>query len=58
MTDDSEYTPPAVWVWNNESGGRFAASNRPTAGPTHDKDLPVGKHACLLYSRGRRPSPG
>ncbi len=50
MTDVSEYTPPDVWVWNKESGGRFAAINRPTAGPTHDKDLPVGKHPFQLYS--------
>ena len=47
---DTEYTPPAVWVWDKESGGRFAAINRPTAGPTHDKDLPVGKHPFQLYS--------
>jgi GST-like protein len=47
---DTEYTPPAVWVWNKESGGRFAAINRPIAGPTHDKELPVGKHPFQLYS--------
>jgi len=47
---DTEYAPPAVWVWDKESGGRFAAINRPTAGPTHDKDLPVGKHPFQLYS--------
>ena len=41
MTEPS-YTPPTVWTWNKESGGRFAAINRPIAGPTHDKDLPVG----------------
>src|SRR4051794_21419694 len=44
------YTPPNVWQWNKESGGRFAAINRPIAGPTHDKDLPVGKHPLQLYS--------
>jgi GST-like protein len=45
-----EYVPPKVWTWNKESGGRFAAINRPIAGPTHDKDLPVGKHPFQLYS--------
>src|SRR6202008_979375 len=52
MTDSSEYTPPKVWEWNKESGGRFAAINRPIAGPTHDKELPVGKHPMQLYSLG------
>jgi len=47
---DTEYMPPAVWVWDKESGGRFAGINRPTAGPTHDKALPVGKHPFQLYS--------
>ncbi len=46
------YTPPKVWTWNKESGGRFAAINRPIAGPTHDKALPVGKHPLQLYSLG------
>lgn len=46
----SEYTPPAVWQWNRENGGRFANINRPIAGPTHDKELPVGKHPLQLYS--------
>ena len=50
MTDAPAYTPPKVWVWNKESGGRFAAINRPIAGPTHDKELPVGKHPFQLYS--------
>ncbi len=50
MTDDAGYTPPRVWTWNKESGGRFAAINRPIAGPTQDKDLPVGKHPLQLYS--------
>jgi len=45
-----EYTPPNVWQWDAESGGRFAAINRPIAGATHDKDLPVGKHPLQLYS--------
>ena len=50
MTDSSEYTPPEVWTWNKENGGRFANINRPVAGPTHDKELPVGKHPLQLYS--------
>lgn len=50
MTDTSTYTPPAVWVWNKENGGRFANINRPIAGPTHDKELPVGRHPLQLYS--------
>ena len=44
------YTPPKVWTWDSESGGRFASINRPIAGATHDKDLPVGKHPLQLYS--------
>ncbi|MEL7100407.1 MAG: glutathione-dependent disulfide-bond oxidoreductase [Pseudomonadota bacterium] len=47
---DPTYTPPDVWTWDQESGGRFASINRPIAGPTHDKDLPRGKHAFQLYS--------
>jgi GST-like protein len=47
---DAEYVPPKVWTWNKESGGRFANINRPIAGPTHDKELPVGKHPLQLYS--------
>ena len=47
---NSPYTPPEVWTWDSESGGRFASINRPVAGPTHDKDLPVGKHPFQLYS--------
>ena len=50
MTDSSPYTPPAIWQWNKESGGKFASINRPVAGATHDKDLPVGKHPLQLYS--------
>ncbi|MDW3224142.1 MAG: glutathione-dependent disulfide-bond oxidoreductase [Paracoccaceae bacterium] len=50
MTDTSAYTPPSVWTWESESGGQFANINRPIAGPTHDKDLPVGKHPFQLYS--------
>jgi GST-like protein len=50
MTDTATYTPPAIWVWNKENGGRFANINRPVAGPTHDKELPVGRHPVQLYS--------
>src|SRR6201987_5419071 len=50
MADTTEYTPPKVWAWNKASGGRFANINRPIAGPTHDKELPVGKHPFQLYS--------
>jgi len=50
MAETSDYTPPKVWTWNKDSGGRFAAINRPIAGPTHDKELPVGKHPFQLYS--------
>ena len=51
MSTDT-YTPPKVWVWNKPNGGRFANINRPIAGPTHDKELPVGKHPMQLYSLG------
>ncbi|HVZ07186.1 glutathione-dependent disulfide-bond oxidoreductase [Rhodopila sp.] len=47
-----EYVPPKVWTWDKESGGRFANINRPIAGPTHEKELPVGKHPMQLYSLG------
>ena len=47
---DATYTPPKIWTWNKENGGRFANINRPIAGPTHDKDLPVGRHPMQLYS--------
>src|SRR5258706_3522684 len=50
MTDETVYTPPKVWTWNKENGGQFANINRPVAGPTHDKDLPVGRHPLQLYS--------
>ena len=46
----SSYEPAKVWQWDNENGGQFASINRPTAGPTHDKVLPVGKHPLQLYS--------
>lgn len=50
MSDATDYVPPKVWEWNKENGGRFANINRPIAGATHDKDLPVGKHPLQLYS--------
>ena len=50
MTKTTGYTPPKVWTWDSESGGRFANINRPIAGPTHDKALPVGDHPFQLYS--------
>ncbi|MEM9301373.1 MAG: glutathione-dependent disulfide-bond oxidoreductase [Pseudomonadota bacterium] len=50
MSDATEYTPPAVWTWDSASGGKFANINRPIAGPTQDKALPVGEHALQLYS--------
>jgi len=52
MTDTADYVPPKVWTWNKETGGRFAAINRPIAGPTQDKPLQVGKHPLQLYSLG------
>jgi len=52
MSDSSEYVPPKVWAPNKASGGRFANINRPIAGPTHDKELPVGNHPLQLYSQG------
>ena len=52
MSDASEYVPPKVWTWNKASGGRFANINRPIAGPTSDKELPVGRHPLQLYSLG------
>ena len=52
MSDTDIYVPPKVWEWEKESGGRFARTNRPIAGPTHDKELPVGKHPLQLYSLG------
>ncbi|WP_148253428.1 glutathione-dependent disulfide-bond oxidoreductase [Aidingimonas lacisalsi] len=52
MTQETEYTPPQVWTWENESGGTFASINRPIAGPTHERELPVGDHPFQLYSMG------
>ncbi len=50
MSESADYTPPAIWTWDKENGGAFANINRPIAGPTHDKELPVGKHPFQLYS--------
>ena len=52
MSEQPDYEPPLVWTWDQESGGRFASINRPVAGPTHDKELPVGRHPLQLYSLG------
>lgn len=52
MTDSKDYVPPKVWTWDQPSGGAFANINRPIAGSTHDKELPVGKHPLQLYSLG------
>lgn len=51
MTDTTDYTPPAIWKWENESGGRFANINRPIAGAKFEQGLPVGEHALQLYSQ-------
>jgi GST-like protein len=50
MTDDTAYTPPKIWTWEKDNGGQFANINRPIAGPTHEKELPVGRHPLQLYS--------
>lgn len=50
MSNTSDYTPPKVWQWEKESGGKFAKINRPISGPTHAKELPIGKHPLQLYS--------
>jgi GST-like protein len=52
MSNSSDYVPPKVWVWNQANGGRFANINRPLAGPTHEKELPIGRHPLQLYSLG------
>ena len=52
MSDSPAYTPPAVWTWNRDNGGKFANINRPVAGATHDQELPVGRHPLQLYSMG------
>mgnify|MGYP000570718948 CR=1 FL=1 len=50
MTETAPYTPPKIWTWNRENGGQFASINRPVAGATHEKELPVGRHPLQLYS--------
>jgi len=50
VTESTDYTPPKVWTWTKPSGGQFASINRPIAGPTHEKELPVGRHPLQLYS--------
>ncbi|OZI66879.1 glutathione-dependent disulfide-bond oxidoreductase [Bordetella genomosp. 11] len=50
MSDSSAYVPPKVWTWNKANGGHFASINRPVSGPTHEKELPVGRHPLQLYS--------
>src|SRR5690606_3070973 len=52
MSQSSEYQPPRVWTWNQPNGGRFANINRPVSGPTHERELPVGRHPLQLYSQG------
>ncbi|MGR9167222.1 glutathione-dependent disulfide-bond oxidoreductase [Rhizobium leguminosarum] len=52
MSGSPDYTPPKVWTWNKANGGQFASINRPISGPTHDKELPVGRHPLQLYSLG------
>jgi GSH-dependent disulfide-bond oxidoreductase len=52
MTNSADYTPPAIWTWDSESGGKFANINRPISGATRDQELPVGKHPFQLYSMG------
>ena len=52
MNDSTTYTPPNIWAPNKENGGRFANINRPVAGPTHEKELPIGRHPLQLYSLG------
>jgi GST-like protein len=52
MSEPKDYTPPAIWTWAKPSGGAFASINRPIAGPTHEKELPVGQHPLQLYSLG------
>jgi GST-like protein len=52
MSQDRDYVPPRVWTWTKPSGGTFASINRPTAGATFEKELPVGRHPLQLYSQG------
>lgn len=50
MNENNEYSPPRIWTWDQENGGQFANINRPVAGPTHERTLPVGRHPLQLYS--------
>ncbi len=50
MSEDNSFTPPKVWTWDKDTNGKWSSINRPIAGPTHDKELPVGKHPLQLYS--------
>src|SRR3954454_21463147 len=52
MTEPTPYAPPSIWTWKQGHGGRFANINRPVSGPTHDKELPIGRHPLQLYSLG------
>ena len=52
MSEQERYTPPEVWTWDKENGGKWASLNRPVAGATHERELPVGKHPFQLYSQG------
>ncbi len=52
MSDNTEYVPPKVWTWDKQNGGKFSSTNRPIAGPTHEKELPIGEHPLQLYSLG------
>ena len=52
VSEENGYVPPKVWTWNRNAGGKFANINRPVAGPTHEKELPVGRHPLQLYSLG------
>jgi GST-like protein len=52
MSNSNHYEPPSVWTWDAESGGKWASVNRPIAGPTHEADLPRGKHPLQIYSMG------
>ncbi|MCG8414757.1 MAG: glutathione-dependent disulfide-bond oxidoreductase [Pseudomonadales bacterium] len=52
MAEDNSYQPPKVWTWNADTGGTFSKINRPTAGATHEAELPIGKHPLQLYSQG------
>ena len=57
MSSSPEYIPPKVWTWSKPSGGLFANINRPVAGSTHEKELPVGRHPFQLYSLGHSERP-